>query len=56
MKRRNRRPDDTFSALFGTSEASADEVREETCAESAEETEEREEALKPAPEGEEGRE
>ena len=56
MKRRNRRPDDTFSALFGTSEASADEVREETCAESAEETEEREEAFKPAPEGEEGRE
>lgn len=54
MKRRNRRPDDTFSALFGTSEASADEVREETCAESAEETEEREEAFKPAPEGEEG--
>lgn len=56
MKRRNRRPDDTFSALFGTSEASADEVREEACAESAEEAEEREEALKPAPEGEEGRE
>ena len=54
MKRRNRRPDDTFSALFGTSEASADEVREEACAESAEEAEEREEALKPAPEGEEG--
>ena len=56
MKRRNRRPDDTFSALFGTSEASADEVREEACAESAEEAEEREEALKPAPEGEEDRE
>ncbi len=56
MKRRNRRPDDTFSALFGTSEASADEVREEACAESAEETEEREEVFKPAPEGEEGRE
>ena len=56
MKRRNRRPDDTFSALFGTSEASADEVREETCAESAEETEEREEAFESAPEGEEGRE
>ena len=56
MKRRNRRPDDTFSALFGTSEASADEVREETCAESAEETEEREETFEPAPEGEEGRE
>ena len=56
MKRRNRRPDDTFSALFGTSEASADEVREEACAESAEETEEREETFEPAPEGEEGRE
>ena len=54
MKRRNRRPDDTFSALFGTSEASADEVREETCAKSAEETEEREEAFESAPEGEEG--